>query len=91
MKVQIMTDTKFGNGKLLAETLKEEFSPEMNVNIADVKEVSPEKIAEDVPRLAVFLRAAEQCADGAAKGRHGHRASVRRSVPRHGTGAARVR
>lgn len=54
MKVQIMTDTKFGNGKLLAEALKKEFSNEFNVNIADVKDVSPKKIAEDVPDAIVL-------------------------------------
>lgn len=54
MKVQIMTDTKFGNGKLLAEALKKEFSSEDNVNIADVKEVTPKKIAEDVPDAIIL-------------------------------------
>ena len=54
MKVQIMTDTKFGNGKLLAEALKKEFSNEFEVNIADVKEVSPEKIAEDAPNMIIL-------------------------------------
>ena len=54
MKVQIMTDTKFGNGKLLAEALKKEFSNEFDVNIADVKDVSPEKIAEDAPNVIIL-------------------------------------
>ena len=49
-----MTDTKFGNGKLLAEALKKEFSSEDNVNIADVKEVTPKKIAEDVPDAIIL-------------------------------------
>ena len=54
MKVQIMTDTKFGNGKLLAEALKKEFSNEFEINIADVKDVSPEKIAEDAPNVIIL-------------------------------------
>ena len=54
MKVQIMTDTRFGNGKLLAEALKKELSNEFEVNIADVKEVSPEKIAEDAPNVIIL-------------------------------------
>jgi len=54
MKVQIMTDTKFGNGKLLAEALKKEFSTEDIVNIADVKDVSPKEIAEDVPDAIIL-------------------------------------
>ncbi len=49
-----MTDTKFGNGKLLAEALKKEFSNESNVKIADVKEVSPKKIAEDAPDVIIL-------------------------------------
>ncbi len=54
MKVQIMTDTWYGNGTLLAEALKKEFSNEFEVNIADVKEVSPEKIAEDAPNVIIL-------------------------------------
>jgi len=54
MKVQIMTDTRFGNGKLLAEALKKEFSNEDTVNIADVKEVSPKSVAEDVPDAIIL-------------------------------------
>ena len=49
-----MTDTWYGNGKLLAEALKKEFSSEIDVNIADVKEVSPEIIAEDVPNVIIL-------------------------------------
>ena len=54
MKVQIMTDTWYGNGKLLAEAIKKEFSNEIDVNITDVKDVSPEKIAEDVPNVIIL-------------------------------------
>lgn len=49
-----MTDTKFGNGKLLAEALKKEFSNEFDVNIADVKDISPEEIAEDAPNVIIL-------------------------------------
>jgi len=54
MKVQIMTDTRFGNGKLLAEALKKEFSNEDKVNIADVKDVSPESVSEDIPDAIIL-------------------------------------
>ena len=54
MKIQIMTDTKFGNGKLLAETLKKEISDNYTVNIDDVKEVPPKKVAEDVPDMIIL-------------------------------------
>jgi len=54
MKIQIMTNSKFGNGKVLAEALKQEFSSDVEVNIADVKEVSPDKIAENVPNVIIL-------------------------------------
>ncbi len=54
MKVQIMTNSKFGNGKLLAEALKQEFSSEVDVNIADVKDVSPDKIADNLPNVIIL-------------------------------------
>jgi menaquinone-dependent protoporphyrinogen IX oxidase len=53
MKVQIMTNSKFGNGKLLAEALKQEFSNDVDVNIADVKDISPEKVVNDVPNTII--------------------------------------
>lgn len=49
-----MTDTRFGNGKLLAEALKKEISRNNSVTIDDVKDVSPKKIAEDVPDMIVL-------------------------------------
>ncbi|MFX0075344.1 MAG: hypothetical protein ACFE96_07875 [Candidatus Hermodarchaeota archaeon] len=49
-----MTDTKFGNGKLLAEALKKEISDNYTVNIDDVKDVSPKKVAEDVPDMIIL-------------------------------------
>jgi menaquinone-dependent protoporphyrinogen IX oxidase len=54
MKIQIMTDTRYGNGKLLAEALKQEFSSESSVNIADVKDVAPNSIAKDIPDVLIL-------------------------------------
>ena len=54
MKVQIMTNTKFGNGRKLAELLKEEFSTDNDVRITDVKEISPETVVEDVPDVLIL-------------------------------------
>jgi menaquinone-dependent protoporphyrinogen IX oxidase len=54
MKVQIRTNSKFGNGKLLAEALKQEFSSDIDVNIADVKDISPVKIAEKLPNVIIL-------------------------------------
>ena len=49
-----MTDTKFGNGRKLAELLKKEFSADEDVTIADVKEVSPESVAENAPDVIIL-------------------------------------
>ncbi|MBN1800472.1 MAG: hypothetical protein JW891_03145 [Candidatus Lokiarchaeota archaeon] len=49
-----MTDTQFGNGKMLAETLKGEFSGNNDVKIADVKDVSAETIAKELPDLLII-------------------------------------
>jgi len=54
MKVLIMTDTKFGNGKILAKLLKEQFSIEADTTIADVKEVTPESVANIVPDMIIL-------------------------------------
>lgn len=54
MKVQIMTDSQFGNGKKLAEALKAEFPSEVEVSIADVKDVSPEMIAKGCPDMLIL-------------------------------------
>lgn len=54
MKVQIMTHTWYGNGKLLAEALKNEFSAEDSVNIADIKNISPKKVAEEAPDALIL-------------------------------------
>ena len=48
-----MTDSQYGNGKKLAESLKEIFSPH-EVKIADVKEVNPTAIAEDIPDVLIL-------------------------------------
>ncbi|MFX1237874.1 MAG: hypothetical protein ACFFAS_13505 [Promethearchaeota archaeon] len=49
-----MTDTQFGNGKKLAESLKEILSNGNDVSIADVKDVPPENIAENVPDVIIM-------------------------------------
>jgi flavodoxin len=54
MKVQIMTDSLYGNGKILAETLKKEFPSDYEVKTADVKDVSPSIVAEDGPDVIIL-------------------------------------
>ncbi|MHA1149149.1 MAG: hypothetical protein ACTSR8_12995 [Promethearchaeota archaeon] len=54
MKVQIMIHSLFGNGKKLAETLKAEFPEEYSINIADVKDISPDEIAKECPDVLIL-------------------------------------
>lgn len=54
MKLWILYDTKFGNGKALAELLKKEFSEEWEIKLGDVKEISPSTIASDVPDVLIL-------------------------------------
>ncbi|MHA2009708.1 MAG: hypothetical protein ACXACY_29000 [Candidatus Hodarchaeales archaeon] len=54
MKVQIITNTWYGNGKKLAGVLKNEFDNEDMVRIADVKDITPENISEDIPDVIIL-------------------------------------
>ncbi len=54
MKVWIMHDTKFGNGKNLAESLGKEFPNDYEINVGDVKEISPSQVADDAPDVLIF-------------------------------------
>ena len=49
-----MTDTQFGNGKKLAECLKAECPSDHEVNIDDVKDIKPEKVAENAPDALIL-------------------------------------
>lgn len=54
MKVWIVHDTKFGNGKKLAEFLGNEFPQGNVINIGDIKEISPTTVAEDRPDVLIL-------------------------------------
>ncbi|MHA1475269.1 MAG: flavodoxin domain-containing protein [Promethearchaeota archaeon] len=54
MKLWILYDTKFGNGKTLAELLKKEFSDEWEIKLGDVKEISPSTVASDAPDALIL-------------------------------------
>jgi menaquinone-dependent protoporphyrinogen IX oxidase len=54
MKVWIVHDTKFGNGKKLAEFLGNEFPHGDEINIGDIKEISPTSVAEDRPDVFIL-------------------------------------
>ncbi len=49
----ILHDTHFGNGKILAEELEKTCPAEWQVQVGDVKKISPDTIAEDNPDLIV--------------------------------------
>lgn len=54
MKLWILYDTKFGNGKTLAELLKKEFSVEWEIKLGDVKEILPITVASDAPDALIL-------------------------------------
>lgn len=54
MLTWILYDTKFGNGKKLAEMLKGEFPESWNVKTGDVKSIKPSEIAQEVPDVLVL-------------------------------------
>jgi len=54
LKLWILYDTKFGNGKTLAELLKNEFSGEWEINLGDVKEISPNAVVNDAPDVLIL-------------------------------------
>ena len=54
MKLWILYDTNFGNGKSLAELLKNEFSGDWEIKIGDVKEISPTTVVNDTPDVLIL-------------------------------------
>jgi hypothetical protein len=53
MKVWIVHDSNFGNGKSLAEAMGEVFRQQVEVGIGHVKKVSPKEVAGDKPVLII--------------------------------------
>jgi menaquinone-dependent protoporphyrinogen IX oxidase len=49
-----MTDSWYGNGKILAQTLKDEFKNGHEVFIDDVKEITPEKVVKRLPDAIIL-------------------------------------
>ena len=54
MKLWILYDTNFGNGKILAELLKKDFSGDWEIKIGDVKEISPSTVVKDTPDVLIL-------------------------------------
>lgn len=54
MKVWILYDTKFGNGKKLSEFLAEQFPKEDDINTGDVKKIAAKSVAQDNPNILIL-------------------------------------
>ena len=54
MKLWILYDTQFGNGKNLAELLKNEFSEDWEIKLGDVKSISPNTVANEAPDALIL-------------------------------------
>lgn len=54
LKLWILYDTKFGNGKNLAELLKKEFPEVWEIKLGDLKEISPNTIVVDEPDVLIL-------------------------------------
>ncbi len=53
MKVWIVHDSKYGNGKSIAEAMGEIFKERMDVGVGHVKKVSPLQVAREKPDLII--------------------------------------
>ncbi|TFG00522.1 MAG: flavodoxin family protein [Promethearchaeota archaeon] len=53
MKIWILHDSQYGNGKKIAETMKETFSNEADVEIGHVKEIDPEQVFKEKPDMLI--------------------------------------
>ncbi len=53
MKVWIVHDSKFGNGKSIAEAMGDVFREKMQVGVGTVKELSPSEAAKEKPDLII--------------------------------------
>ncbi|HUU78600.1 MAG TPA: flavodoxin domain-containing protein [candidate division Zixibacteria bacterium] len=49
MKIWIVHNSTYGNGKKVAETLGKIFEKDMDVKVDHIKNISPEKVAQDLP------------------------------------------
>ncbi len=54
MKIYIMHDTKYGNGKLLAEAIGETFSDIHDIKIGDIKIMTPREVVADSPDALIM-------------------------------------
>lgn len=54
MKIWIMHDTQFGNGKALAELMANEFPSEYDISVGDVKTTSAHTVVQEAPQLLIL-------------------------------------
>ena len=55
MKVLIVHETKFGNGLKLAETIKKSIGKDAEVTVSHVKDIAPEKVANNPPDMLIAV------------------------------------
>ena len=53
MKAWIVHDSKFGNGKAIADAMGQVFQQKLEVEIAHIKSASPHRVATDKPELLI--------------------------------------
>lgn len=54
MKVWIIHDSTYGNGKKIAETIGKAFEKKLDVKISHVKDVTPKQVIDDSPDVLVI-------------------------------------
>ena len=54
MKVWIIHNSKYGNGKKVAETIGKDFEKKMDVKISHVKDITPKQVVDDLPDVLVI-------------------------------------
>jgi menaquinone-dependent protoporphyrinogen IX oxidase len=55
MKVLIVHETKYGNGLKLAETIEKSIGKDAEVTISHVKDIAPEKVANEAPDMLIVV------------------------------------
>lgn len=60
VKIQIMHDTNFGNGKILAELLGKKFEEDHQIKINHINDTSPKTVSEGKPDVLILGGAIRQ-------------------------------
>ena len=54
VKIWILHDTQFGNGKKLAEIMRDVFATTHDVSVGDIKKISSKEVAADSPDVIIL-------------------------------------